>query len=410
MKDYVSSVLNKIQNKNSKMLISEELQSHIDDRIEYYIDAGYDEETAKAKANANMGDNAELVGEQLNVIHQNNKFLSISVVIVNVVMLAFLCITVLFSIEYDGDWASFLCLTGSADYYFLTGFIIITLAQLYLSLKYKSMVCILGALFNFLCYGVMTKGYIPAVFSFYKIVKGEIKSFAYFTNYYTVKLENKAVGILSIGFLIACAVLALMCLFVIFRFLKAQYSFKTVKFERILKYSVLAVLLITSIVFLYTGYVIENCSENKNYNGTFDGVYVIESDETVNPECVENYDYNYFYVHFDWSCEDVHDYNQTFEYKEDEEIELITSYEFYIKDEHDVSCKIDSVYAEFRPTKKYVMVVPVFEDLNGSNYDEHFPDFSKGEWLDTAEEHTVVLDDYLKYGTVLKTKVKILNR
>lgn len=411
MKNYVSVVLGKIQNKNQKQFISEELHAHIEDRTAYYIEAGFDEETAAIKANEAMGQDADAVGQQLNLIHQNYGFLNIIFAIVNSIMLLFLGAIVFFSSEYDGE-KFFLCLTSYSHFYWLTGFVIIMLAELYFALKMKLAFSVFSSAFNLLCYAVLTAGYVPAVFAFYKLLKGEIKSYALFTAFYTVKLENDAVNIISALFIAICILLAVLSLFTVLRFTKAKCSLRTVKFERVLKAMILIVLLFVSVVFAYTAAVLKNCDAGELYQGDFEGVYVIESDEITDPQSVENYDYNYFYIHFDWGSEDVHDYNDSFYYSDDECIECITSYEYYMNDETDVTCKTDRIYAEFKPTEKYVMVVPVFSYWNTDMdaYDELTPDFSKGEWLDTEKENTVVLDDYLTWCTVFKTKVKILAR
>lgn len=54
--EYVVKAVSKIQNENAKFEVSYELESHIADRIEYYEEIGYDEETAAQKAVEHMGD------------------------------------------------------------------------------------------------------------------------------------------------------------------------------------------------------------------------------------------------------------------------------------------------------------------------------------------------------------------
>lgn len=54
--EYVVKAVSKIQNENAKFEVSYELESHIADRIEYYEEIGYDEETATQKAVEHMGD------------------------------------------------------------------------------------------------------------------------------------------------------------------------------------------------------------------------------------------------------------------------------------------------------------------------------------------------------------------
>ena len=48
--EYVSEVINQIRSKRKREIIRAELESHIDDRTEYYTDCGIDEETALKKS------------------------------------------------------------------------------------------------------------------------------------------------------------------------------------------------------------------------------------------------------------------------------------------------------------------------------------------------------------------------
>ena len=179
MKNYIPVVLGKINNKNHRKLISKELQTHIDDRVEYYIGAGYDEETARTKANDDMGEDAETVGQQLNFIHQNYSFLNIVFVIVNTVLFFFVLVFVLAGIEENSDIAP--QLTGYSHFYILSVFIIAILVELYLALKLKLMFIAEYSLVNFFCYAFVTRGYVPTMFALYKLLKGELQGFANFT-------------------------------------------------------------------------------------------------------------------------------------------------------------------------------------------------------------------------------------
>lgn len=71
MKDYINIVLSNIKNKKQKELLAEELDAHFNDRVDYYVNAGYDTATAIEKANEHMGseEDAKLVGEQLEEMH-----------------------------------------------------------------------------------------------------------------------------------------------------------------------------------------------------------------------------------------------------------------------------------------------------------------------------------------------------
>lgn len=70
--EYIENVLKHIQNKSFVTTIRQELEGHIDDRVFYYEEIGYDKDTAKQKAMEHMGD-ADKVGEQMNILHDYKK-------------------------------------------------------------------------------------------------------------------------------------------------------------------------------------------------------------------------------------------------------------------------------------------------------------------------------------------------
>ena len=56
--EYINEVISKIENKKAKAEVEKELSNHIDDRISYYTDAGWDElpsrKTAKIQLTSNF--------------------------------------------------------------------------------------------------------------------------------------------------------------------------------------------------------------------------------------------------------------------------------------------------------------------------------------------------------------------
>ena len=67
--EYISAVISQIQNKKARAEVEREISAHIDDRISYYTDAGWDEETANEKAVEHMGE-PEKIGEQMSRLHK----------------------------------------------------------------------------------------------------------------------------------------------------------------------------------------------------------------------------------------------------------------------------------------------------------------------------------------------------
>lgn len=71
--EYIDLVISKIENKKARREIEKELSVHIDDRISYYVDAGYDEQTAIEKAVEHMG-KPEIVADKMALLHRGIDF------------------------------------------------------------------------------------------------------------------------------------------------------------------------------------------------------------------------------------------------------------------------------------------------------------------------------------------------
>lgn len=70
--EYIESVLKHIQNKAFLNTIRQEIEDHIAEREQYYLDIGYDEQTSQQKAVAQMG-NADELGIQMDILHDYKK-------------------------------------------------------------------------------------------------------------------------------------------------------------------------------------------------------------------------------------------------------------------------------------------------------------------------------------------------
>lgn len=70
--EYIECVLKHIQNKAFLNTIRQEIEDHISEREQYYLDIGYDEQTSQEKAVERMGDADEL-GLQMDILHDYKK-------------------------------------------------------------------------------------------------------------------------------------------------------------------------------------------------------------------------------------------------------------------------------------------------------------------------------------------------
>ena len=90
--EYIESIISQIDDKYAKLEVKNELEAHLDDRIDFYLNAGYDYEYALDKAISRMGD-TETIGMQMNELHNNrrsNIFIWITTSIFCILAIAFL--------------------------------------------------------------------------------------------------------------------------------------------------------------------------------------------------------------------------------------------------------------------------------------------------------------------------------
>ncbi len=78
--DYISQVVSLIKNKNTKREIKNEIEAHIEDRIKYYTDAGYELDCATKKAVEKMG-SAEDVAKSMAKLHNNTLWVILSILL-----------------------------------------------------------------------------------------------------------------------------------------------------------------------------------------------------------------------------------------------------------------------------------------------------------------------------------------
>lgn len=82
-KDYISSASKKIYNYNEKKSVEDELDSHISEKIAYWTEIGYDDETAEQKALESMGD-AELICDELGELHNDSYSPTLDIVYISI--------------------------------------------------------------------------------------------------------------------------------------------------------------------------------------------------------------------------------------------------------------------------------------------------------------------------------------
>ncbi|MBQ9517056.1 MAG: hypothetical protein IJR60_03165 [Eubacterium sp.] len=110
--EYIESIVSQIDDKAARAEFRRELEAHLDDRIAFYTDAGYDYYYALDKAIGRMGDTAA-VGSQMNNLYDTTK-VNKAIWIMTVIQ----CVM-----------AAVFAISG-ADYYFFTPYIIINVSYI----------------------------------------------------------------------------------------------------------------------------------------------------------------------------------------------------------------------------------------------------------------------------------------
>lgn len=87
---FLDKVAEQIEDERSRELITAELESHLLDKIDYYVDIGYSKEEAEKRATEEMG-NPEDTAVPLNALHNNNFRDLLSFICCGVIILMFFC-------------------------------------------------------------------------------------------------------------------------------------------------------------------------------------------------------------------------------------------------------------------------------------------------------------------------------
>ena len=369
--DYINSVLSSFVGRNKEM-IKDELESHLEDRIERFVEMGYTSSQAEQMAVEKMG-NAEILGAKMTKIHSKRTAVDTFCVllIANIGWLILLFLTFL-------AWGSEVSLlTLGAEYMFLFLSTISLIAAN--KLKYEPI-----ALMSFMCTAIFAAGEIILgfhsllLYGAYFIFSGNMNDFLIIA-----QLKNNVIGNLLFAFtVIFYFVWVLSYVFTIInisKFNKQKYSKKDVIRENYFKKSIVLVLLFfTVIVAVLFGFKLNDGNGNQLVGTSdfyYDGVCIIESNEICDiEECYYNYDSSPQYLcrGYDWGTmtSSVDGYNlfsdncreSTRAYND------AVVYSFY------------SLSSRYVNSEKYVAAIPVHFD----DYRE-IPCFDNVQWYDTNE-------------------------
>ncbi len=98
--EYIQKVVSRIGDYVAKKDFERELSAHIEDRISYYLDAGWDEDTATEKALEHMGEPEE-VAEKMGKLHMDYNTLSKGLLTLTVIGAVKLILAIVFYFSYN---------------------------------------------------------------------------------------------------------------------------------------------------------------------------------------------------------------------------------------------------------------------------------------------------------------------
>lgn len=171
MQDYINRVVVPISDEAVKLETAREIRAHLDERIEFYKEIGYDDETAEEKAVEDMGD-PEPVGASLSRLHPKGR-----------VVTAILAVLPLFLVVLPIHWTTLLLEqkmgVGFLEYILILYIVGVSLFGLR---RHSQPLCALSVLSFCLAYGCFlpalfssnsTAVYSPMVLEFFCIVTGD---------------------------------------------------------------------------------------------------------------------------------------------------------------------------------------------------------------------------------------------
>ncbi|GEM_PF-6025751 len=380
--DYINSVLSAFVGRNKDM-IKAELEAHLADRIERFVEMGYTEDQAEQMAVEKMGD-AKEVGVSLTKLHSRKSAAAASIILF--LIYAVVSISMLFLLY---EWRSDINLGKlGAEYLFL----LLSVSGLIISNKFKSFLpTLISLLFTILMIAVKIKlsFHSMLLFSAYTLLSGRLDEFLIITQDDN-KLDNRILFYLTIAFYSLWLIAHLFTFINVFKFNKLQYSKSKAKCESVFR----TVLIITAVFFTFVTAVVTLAKVTDEYGMEYgwinavyyDGICILESDEQCD---IEDCYYDDFYISSKRYMSGV-EYKNAFgdhgysgaclasEEKYNDSIE-------YYRKEYD---------CYYTYSKKYIAVVPFCIDKTVSpddiqNY--YQPCFDNVKWYDTANTEEIIV-------------------
>lgn len=382
--DYIDAVLSSFKGRNKKM-IKDELSTHLDDRIERFVEMGYSFSRADEMAVEKMGD-AKEVGVSLTKLHSKKSAAAASISL----LLIYAAITLFLLFNLWQCDVNLYMLCGEAV------FLILSVIGLLSSNRLKnSFPAVISFLFTIVM--IVTKAFMGfhsmLLFGTYTLFSGRLDEFLIVTQVDN-KIDNKILFAFTIAFYSLWLIAHIFTFSNILKFEKIKYSKQNVQQESVFKVMIIMVAVFFTVITtvltvskLTDEYGMSTQYENASY---YDGVCILESEEKCD---IENFYYNNFYLSsrryrhiktdkFEFGDQTYGGGSMSFDNRYNDSLT-------YMHNNWDINY--------YTYSKKYIAVVPFCIDETASPDDEqnyYQPCFDNVKWYDTAntEEITVAMN------------------
>ena len=401
--EYIEKALEQIKDSKLKVQIKNELTDHIDERIQYFTDCGYDEETALEMAVDKMG-SPDSVSENFAKLHDSSSgtvfdvifgiafllsslfFIFITLddlydfnIVTEVWLLLFILAGAIISNRFRTHKVMRGMLTGIVIL-FISGFFIKAVDAAFWTIRYLSWSSFKNLYSEFIEYNssLMTV--------FYGLITGNSHSVAVM-NSFSSSVKNLHITLLSVLFYAIVAYIIVNNLIALYKQSSGSASAKTGRmrqrsFIQLVGVTGFVIALVTAL-----GIVTQNADFNKNKHYSaydYSYFYIAESDEPVDFEDLDFGSFRKFrfkprvFGGFEYAITEI----------TDDDYETFGSYNSI---SHDLPMKgakyySDGVTLEFSTSKKYICVIPFDYDYTSSNNDEKGEEIrllDYAEWKDT---------------------------
>ncbi|MGN0530218.1 MAG: permease prefix domain 1-containing protein [Eubacterium sp.] len=379
--DYINAVVSQIKDTAAKNSVKKELEAHIADRTEYYENAGYNHEEAVERAMANMG-GAENVAQDMSRLYPSAHNTA-----------AFIFVFAIYlAMGFFGFWADlFLSSSLSFGSLMIEGIIILMgAAVVFISHKLKNQwLCLIPAFHAaaklfFVSTALDFEFASPFVYFLNCLFYGQLENFNEILSLYTelkISPALKTESYIFYGILIA----ALFANFYAIALSKYKFKDKPLRILKIFNFAVAACFAVFLLVNLASDEAVKNTADSYAY----DYVYIYESDSKCNPEelgddCITVLQTNYDFTPYPYLESRTENEPRIADTEPDEygyTYDDFTNEYKDIKYDRFLSIVINTTYFKYETDKKYIMLVPVYDD-DFRNDIENGIDYSQYEWIE----------------------------